>query len=68
MNKLKIAVVGIPGKWSTEVLADEIEANTGFRLIVDMAHVVHDLSNNRLSFLGHDLCCLDGIIVKKIFI
>lgn len=59
-------MVGIPGKWSTEILADEIEAKTGFRLIVDMAHVVHDLSSNRLSFLGHDLCSLDGIIVKKI--
>jgi ribosomal protein S6--L-glutamate ligase len=66
LNKLKIAVVGIPGKWSTEILADEIEAKTGFRLIIDMAHVVHDLSNNRLSFLGHDLCNLDGIVVKKI--
>jgi tetrahydromethanopterin:alpha-L-glutamate ligase len=66
LNKLKIAVVGIPGKWSTEILADEIEAQTGFRLVVDMAQVTHDLSTNRLHVAGHDLCELDGIVVKKI--
>ncbi len=66
MNSLKIAVVGIPGKWSTEILADEIEAHTGFRLVIDMALVTHDLTSNHLYFQDHDLCALDGIIVKKI--
>ncbi len=66
MSKLQIGVVGIPGKWSTETLADEVAARTGFRLVIDMAKVTHDLSNNRLTFEGHDLCELDAIIVKKI--
>ena len=42
MTDLKIGVVGIPGKWSTEVLADALEARTGFRCVVDMADAVLD--------------------------
>lgn len=63
---LKIAVVGIPGKWSTEVLADAIEAKTGFRLVIDIEQVVADLASNEVTYRGHSLCDLDAIIVKKI--
>ncbi|MES9900077.1 MAG: GAK system ATP-grasp enzyme [Sedimenticola sp.] len=66
MVDLKIGVVGIPGKWSTETLADAIEQRTGFRLVIDMGKVELDLQEKRLLFAGHDLCRLDGLIVKKI--
>ena len=66
MAKCKIGVVGIPGAWSTEALADAVEAKTGFRLIIDMAGVHLDLARNRLYFGKHDLCALDGLLVKKI--
>lgn len=66
MAEPKIAVVGIPGKWSTETLADAVEQRTGFRLVVDMAQVAVDLGQRRLLFRGHDLCQLDGLLVKKI--
>lgn len=66
MHKLKIGVIGIPGKWSTEVLADAIERKTGFRLVIDMAKVTLDLKQGRLLFAETDLCQLDGLIVKKI--
>ena len=66
MPELKVAVVGIPGKWSTEVLADALEQRTGFRLVVDMAEVILDLSEGRLLYQGVDLAALDGIVVKKI--
>ena len=59
-------MVGIPGKWSTEVLADAIEAHTEFRLVIDMAHVVLDLETRQLRFQEHDLCGLDSLIIKKI--
>lgn len=65
MNK-KIAVVGIPGKWSTEVLADQLEAQTGYRLVVDMEQVVLDLTQSALFFEDVNLCELDAIVVKKI--
>ncbi|HHT00936.1 MAG TPA: GAK system ATP-grasp enzyme [Thiomicrospira sp.] len=70
MNKtatdLKIGVVGIPGKWSTEVLADEIEKRTGFRLVIDIEKVVADLSKPEVLYQDQCLCELDGIIIKKI--
>ena len=66
MAKPRIGVVGIPGKWSTETLADAAEQRTGFRLVIDMARVELDLQRNRLLFEGQDLCELDALIVKKI--
>lgn len=66
MTDLKIGVVGIPGKWSTEVLADALEARTGFRLVVDMADVSLDLSDRSLTADACDLCKLDGLAIKKI--
>lgn len=65
-NPLKIAVVGIPGKWSTEVLADEIEALTGFRWVIDIEKVVALLHESSVRYQGRCLCQLDGIIIKKI--
>lgn len=62
----RIGVIGIPGKWSTETLADEVEARTGFRLVVDMGDVALDLASGRLMAGDHDLCALDGLLVKKI--
>jgi ribosomal protein S6--L-glutamate ligase len=62
----RIGIVGIPGKWSTETLADAAEQRTGFRLVIDMGRVELDLENKRLLFDGQDLCELDALIVKKI--
>ncbi|MGO2234944.1 GAK system ATP-grasp enzyme [Marinomonas sp.] len=66
MNKLKIGVVGIPGKWSTEVLADRLEERTGFRAVIDMSKVELRLDTNQLMFQDLDLMTLDGLIIKKI--
>jgi tetrahydromethanopterin:alpha-L-glutamate ligase len=63
---LKIGVVGLPGKWSTEVLADAIEVRTGFRLVIDMETVSLDLNDGVLRFNDHNLCDLDALIIKKI--
>lgn len=66
MSEPRIGVVGIPGKWSTETLADAAERRTGSRLVIDMGRVELDLEKHRLLFEGHDLCQLDALIVKKI--
>jgi ribosomal protein S6--L-glutamate ligase len=62
----KIGVVGLPGKWSTETLADAVEASTGLRLVVDMSNVALDLDGHKLLYGEHNLCELDALIVKKI--
>ncbi len=66
MADYRIGVVGIPGKWSTETLADAVESATGFRLVIDMDRVSLDLERQQLMFQGEDLCRLDALIVKKI--
>lgn len=66
MTDFRIGVIGIPGKWSTEVLADNIEQRTGFRLVIDMNEVCLDLTTQSLNFKGHNLCDLDALVVKKI--
>ncbi len=66
MTDLKVAVVGIKGKWSTETLADSLEEQTGYRRVVDMADVRLDLRTGALQHFDTDLCSLDGIVVKKI--
>lgn len=66
MSDLRIGVIGVPGKWSTEVLADAIQLRTGFRLVIDMATVRADLMNRTLWSEQVDLCQLDGLVVKKI--
>ncbi len=66
MAEYKIGVIGLPGKWSTETLADAVEERTGFRRVIDMGEVSLDLERQRLLFQDQDLCQLDALIVKKI--
>ena len=66
MDNLKIGVIGIPGKWSTETLADAVQAKTGFRMVIDMADVSLDLERNELYCGADNLCQLDALVVKKI--
>jgi len=67
LSNLNIAVVGIPGKWSTDVLAAAVEARLGRCLVVDMSTVELRLDEGRvLTPGGEDLCTYDGIIIKKI--
>lgn len=66
MISQRIAVVGVPGKWSTETLADHLEKRTGFRCVVDMSEVVLELQTGQLRYRGLVLNELDGIIIKKI--
>ena len=66
MTDLRIGVAGIPGKWSTETLADAVETATGYRLVVDMGRVIVDLASGRLLYGDTNLCDLDALIIKKI--
>lgn len=66
MGDLKIGVIGIPGKWSTEALADAVAARTGGRNVIDMARVWLDTATGQLLHEGEDLCGYDALIIKKI--
>jgi ribosomal protein S6--L-glutamate ligase len=63
---IKIGVVGTPGGWSSEKLADTVAEMTDYRLLVDMAGLSLDMSEGRAWFGDTDLSTLDGLIIKKI--
>lgn len=66
MADLRIGVIGIPGKWSTETLADAIELRTGYRRVIDMGEVELNLATQQLLHRGENLCALNALLVKKI--
>jgi len=61
----RIGVVGVAGQWSTEALADAVEAATGFRLIIDLAHVDAQLDTGTLYYHDWKLSEFDALVVKK---
>ena len=62
----RIGVIGLPGKWSSETLADAVQARTREHQLFDMADVRLDLADNSLWHGEYNLCELDALIVKKI--
>lgn len=66
MNDLKIAVIGNPGSWSTEKLADALEKKTGFRCVVEMSKMTMDFDSRTLFHGDIDLASLDALVIKKI--
>ncbi len=61
----KIAVIGVPGGWSSELLADTVEKKTGFRCLVDLKTLVLDLAEGRVFNKDVDLTEMDACIIKK---
>lgn len=62
----KIGVVGVPGGWSSERIADIVADKTGHRLLIEMDRVSYDSRRDSVFFDGFDLLELDGLIIKKI--
>ena len=62
---IKIGVVGTPGGWSSEKLADAVEKRTGFRLIVDFQKISLDLDSGSAWYGDTDISRLDALMVKK---
>lgn len=63
---MKIGVIGTPGGWSSELLADTVAEKTGYRLLIDMQDIRLDLHNNTCWFNGINLNTLNGLIIKKV--
>lgn len=62
----RIGVVGIPGKWSSETLADALHERTGFRMLIDLSRVSVDLHRGTAIYEGNDIAKLDGLVIKKV--
>ena len=64
-ERKRVAVVGTPGGWSSEALADAFERRFGERILIDLDHVVLDVGEGTVRAGDWNLCELDGIWVKK---
>lgn len=62
----KIGVVGTPGGWSSEKLADTVGEKTGYRLLIDMENVWLDLSERKAWYEDTELTGLDALMIKKV--
>ncbi|MCB2187004.1 MAG: GAK system ATP-grasp enzyme [Deltaproteobacteria bacterium] len=67
----RIGVVGVPGGWSSEALADAVGRLTGFRLLIELDKVCLDLSQGKVFYRDPDqglvdLTSLDALILKKV--
>lgn len=63
---MKVGVVGVPGGWSSDSLADVVEEKTGYRLLIDPEEICYVSSKQTVMYKDIDLMSLDGIIIKKI--
>ena len=63
---LRVAVVGIPGAWSSEHLHARLEARLVSHGVVDLATARLDLDTGAVTVGDLDLATLDGLVVKKI--
>ncbi len=66
MPSPRVGVIGIPGKWSTEALADALAGHAVERVVIDMGDVRLDTLTGTLDWQGTDLCGFDALVVKKI--
>jgi len=64
--KPKLAVIGLPGQWSSEALAAAVAAKTGHCPLINMQDVWLDLQHNVLRCGDLNLCQFDGLMVKKL--
>ncbi len=66
-TQARMAVIGVRGGWSSEILADRVaEATGGERLLVELDQVRLDLPSGRAMYQGHDLSRFDGLLIKKL--
>jgi ribosomal protein S6--L-glutamate ligase len=63
---MEIGVIGVPGGWSSERLVDEVEEQTGFRLLIDPEYIYFDSRGNSVYYQDTNLMDLDAVIIKKI--
>ncbi len=62
----KVGIIGIPGKWSSERIADSLQKKTGFRMLIAMDEITLNVQEKAAFCRGRNLAELNGIIIKKI--
>lgn len=63
---MKIGVIGLKGKWSSEKLVEEIQNLGHASMVIEMEDVCFDLSTRSVTAGSQDLTTFDGFIIKKL--
>jgi ribosomal protein S6--L-glutamate ligase len=63
---MRVAVAGVLGAWSSEHMRQALIASGIDSFVFSLGDCLHDLTGDRVTLAGHDLCDLDGIVVKKL--
>jgi len=66
VTQLHIGVIGLPGQWSSEALAQAIAQYTGHCPVMDMQDIWLNVENQSLYWGDTNLCEYDALLVKKI--
>ena len=61
----KIAVIGTPGGWSSELLTSTVKEKTGFGLLVDPETLALNLEQERVYNSKVELTGVDAVMIKK---
>ena len=63
---MRVAVAGIPGAWSTELLATSLRAQGADAFTFSLADIVHDVTTGCVALNGEPLTALDAVAIKKL--
>ena len=63
---MKVAVAGIPGGWSSELLASSLRDAGAESFVFSLTDVIHDLATGSVDLEGRDLRDLSAVAVKKL--
>ena len=63
---MKVGVAGIPGAWSSELLASSLRDVGAEPFVFSLGDVIHDLTTGRVDLGGRDLRDLSAVVVKKL--
>lgn len=63
---MKIGIIGIPGRWSSEVLKDAIFNRTGFCILMSFDDIYFDLQKGSAFYKDFNLSLLSALVIKKI--
>lgn len=63
---MKIAVIGLKGRWSSEQLVEELSTLGAEASLVEMSEVVFNLKEMKATYKGQDLMGFDAFIIKKL--
>jgi ribosomal protein S6--L-glutamate ligase len=63
---LNVAIIGIPGAWSSEILKEEFEKRNTQATILSIQDLNYNIQSNKVFYQEIDLESFDAIIIKKL--